>query len=310
MTYLDQLRTFLEAYRVGSITKAAESLHLTQPAASAHIKALEALIEKELFIRHARGIKPTAIADDLARSLSPHLEQIEVKFNAVRARINNISGTIHLAAPAEILSAKLLPAIISLLGHDLRVRIHLGGKERIYQLLNDGAIDLAITASQPQSKALGFKLIKQETLILVAASDWIKHTLVKPISPQQLLTQSLIAYDEDLPLIRRYFAEVFQLQIDRQATITVPDLRIVQAMVSLGQGYTVLPQYLCEQQLQDGTLSLLHKPEQPPINDLYLVWNKGNLRHPRVIFVRDRLLEQCQNLNWFHDRNLSSMTNN
>ena len=292
MAYLDQLRTFLEAYRLGSITKAADSLQITQPAASAHIKALEALIKKELFIRHARGIKPTAIADDLAISIAPHLEQVEVRFNAVRAKIANISGTIHLATPAEILSAKLLPAIISLLGHDLRVRIHLGGKERIYQLLNDGAVDLAITASKPQNRALGFEQIKRETLVLVAASNWAKRTLVKPLSPQQLLTQPLIAYDEDLPLIRRYFSEVFQLQIDRQATITVPDLRIVRTMVSLGQGYTVLPQYLCEQQLQDGTLSLLHKLEQPPINNLYLAWNKRELRHPRVIFTRDRLLEE------------------
>jgi DNA-binding transcriptional LysR family regulator len=106
MSYLPQLRTFLEAYRTGSITKAAERLHLTQPAASAHIKSLEVLIEKKLFTRHARGIKPTAIADDLARSIAPHLEQIETKFNAVRSRIATVAGTIHLAAPAEFLDAK------------------------------------------------------------------------------------------------------------------------------------------------------------------------------------------------------------
>ncbi|WP_019506038.1 LysR family transcriptional regulator [Pleurocapsa sp. PCC 7319] len=295
MNNLDQLRTFLEAYRLGSITKAAERLHMTQPAASAHIKALETLIEKKLFVRHARGVKATAIADDLARSIAPHLEQIEVKFNAARARIANISGTIHLATPAEILSAKLLPAIVSLLGHDLKIRIHLGGKERIYQLLNDGAIDLAVTASQPQNQALGFHPIQQETLILVAAPDWAKHNLIKPFSPQELLTKPLIAYDEDLPLIRDYFDTVFQIQINHQAAITVPDLRIVRSLVSLGEGYTVLPQYLCQEQLQNGTLSLLSNPEQPPVNNLYLVWNKGNLRHPRVTFVRDRLLAELQN---------------
>ena len=292
MTYLDQLRTFLEAYRLGSITKAADRLYLTQPAASAHIKALEALIEKELFIRHARGVKPTAIADDLARSIAPHLEQIEVKFNAVRAKINNISGTIHLATPAEILDAQLLPAIIALLGYDLRIRIQLGGKERLYQLLNEGAIDLAVTASEPNNQALDFQQIERETLVLVAASDWAKQNLAKSFSLQELIKLPLIAYDEDLPLIRRYFTEVFQSDINIQATITVPDLRIVRSLVSLGQGYTVLPQYLCEQQLQDGTFTLLHNPEQPPTNNLYLVWNKGSLRHPRVVFARDRLLEQ------------------
>ena len=291
MSYLPQLRTFLEAYRAGSITKAADRLHLTQPAASAHIKSLETTIEKKLFTRHARGIKPTAIADDLARSIAPHLEQIETKFNAVRSRVATVAGTIHLASPAEFLDAKVLPAIASLLIHDIQVRIHLGGKERIYQLLDDGTVDLAITASQPQYKALDFAKVERETLVLVAATDWQKQHLTIPFDPNRLLDLPLIAYDEDLPLIRRYFTEVFQIKLDIQAVVTVADLRIVRSLVSLGQGYTVLPKYLCQQQLETGNLCLLHQTELNPSNNLYLVWNKYNLRHPRVVYARDRLLE-------------------
>lgn len=291
MSYLPQLRTFLEAYRTGSITKAADLLHLTQPAASSHIKSLEVLMEKKLFIRHARGIKPTAIADDLARSIATHLEQIETKFNAIRSRITSVAGTIHLAAPAEFLEAKVLPAIASLLAQDLKVRIHLGGKKRIYQLLDDGTVDLAITASQPHNKALDFAEIEQETLVLVAATDWKKKHLTQPFKPEQLLSLPVIAYDEDLPLIRRYFAEVLQMQLDDiQALVTVADLRTVRSLVSLGQGYSVLPKYLCEQQLQTGDLCLLHQTEFHLSNSLYLVWNKGNLRHPRVVYTRDHLL--------------------
>jgi DNA-binding transcriptional LysR family regulator len=290
MSYLPQLRTFLEAYRTGSITKAADRLHLTQPAASAHIKSLEVLIEKKLFTRHARGIKPTAIADDLARSIAPHLEQIETKFNALRSRVATVAGTIHLAAPAEFLDAKVLPAIASLLANDIRVRIHLGGKERIYQLLNDGTVDLAITASEPQGQTLDFTEIERETLVLVAATDWKQEHLLSPFDPQQLLNLPLIAYDEDLPLIHRYFAEVFQIQLDLQAVVTVADLRIVRSLILLGQGYTVLPKYLCIEQLQANTLCLLHQTELYPRNNLYLVWHKASLRHPRIVYTRDHLL--------------------
>lgn len=291
MSDLSQLRTFLAVYRTGSITKAAERLHLTQPAASAHIKTLEALIDKKLFVRHARGVKPTAIADDLARSIAPHLEQIEAKFDAVRLRIGSLAGTIHLAAPAEFLSAKVLPAIASLLVHDIKVRIHLGGRERIYQLLDNGTVDLAITASQPKNKAFEFTEIARENLILVAASEWQKQYITLPFKPQQLLALPLIAYDEDLPLVRRYFARVFQTKLDIQAAITVADLRIVRSLVSQGLGYTVLPRYLCEQQLQTDILVLLHQTKFYPSNSLYLVWHQTSLRHPRVVYTRDRLLE-------------------
>ena len=52
MAYLSQLQTFIAAYRLGSLTKAAAQLGITQPAASQQIRALEAQIKKPLFVRH------------------------------------------------------------------------------------------------------------------------------------------------------------------------------------------------------------------------------------------------------------------
>lgn len=291
MSYLSQLRTFIEAYRMGSITKAADRLHITQPAASEHIKSLEDFIEKELFISHNRGIKPTEIANDLAQSISPRLHQLETKFELIQSLITSVAGTIHLASPTEFLDAKVLPAVASLLEHDIKVRIHISDRERIYYLLDDGTLDLAITNTKPHQLSLGFAEIQQETLVLVASKDWIKRSLMPPFEPEHLLSLPIIAGDEHLPLIRQYFAEVFQMKVNVQAAVTVGDLRIVRSLVCLGQGYAVLPRYLCERELQAGTLSLLHETELNPHNSLYLVWHKGNLRHPRIVYARDRLLE-------------------
>jgi len=58
MSYLVHLRTLLETYRSKSITKAAKHLGITQPAASMHLQALEALVGKELFKRMPRGVEP------------------------------------------------------------------------------------------------------------------------------------------------------------------------------------------------------------------------------------------------------------
>lgn len=296
MTYLAQLRTFLEAYRLGSLTSAASSLGITQPAVSSHIRTLEVQLKKKLFVRHNRGIEPTAIAHDLARSIDSHIESIEISFERVRARAANIAGTIHLAGPGEFLNARATGALTALMSHDIRVRIHIGSKEKIYALLDDGAIDLAITASRPESRALGYEEIEQETFVLVAAPAWVQINLTKPFSPAQLLTQKIIAYDEDLPLIREYFEQVFNIQIKVSAAATVGDLRIIRSLLLAAQGYSVLPKYLCERQLEARSLILLHQPANPPTNNLYLVWNRGNLRHPRVVFARDRLLSEFQQI--------------
>ncbi|MEL6461370.1 MAG: LysR family transcriptional regulator [Cyanobacteria bacterium J06621_15] len=294
MSYLTQLRTFIEAYRLGSLTQASERLGITQPAVSSHIRTLEVQLKKKLFIRHARGIDPTAIAHDLARSIGSHIDNIEIAFNTVQARAANIAGTIHIAAPGEFLNARLAPFLAVLMSHDIKVRIHLGGKDKIYSLLDEGAIDLAITASQPDSRALGYQEIEKETFVLVAAKNWVKLNLQQPVLPDDLLTQSLIAYDEDLPLIRQYFEQVFSIQIDVQPAAIVGDLRMVLSLILEEQGYSVLPKYLCKNQLKDGSLILLHQPINPPKNNLYLVWNRGNLRHPRVVFAKECLLQEFE----------------
>ncbi|MEO1622425.1 MAG: LysR family transcriptional regulator [Cyanobacteria bacterium J06632_3] len=291
MSYFSQLRTFIAAYRLGSLSKAAEQLEITQPAASQQIRMLEAQIEKTLFVRHARGIMPTEIAHDLARSIGSHIDGIEVGFNAVQARADSISGTLHIAGPGEYLSTKIIPILTGLTSRNIRVRLHTGGKKRLYSLLDEGAIDLAITASQPSSRSLDYQLLDSETMVLVAAPDWSKQRLMKPFDVERLIAQPLIAYDEDLPLIRQYFEQVFDTILTVQAAVTVADLRAVCSLVLTQQGYSVLPLYLCEKYIQQGLLRLLYTPEHPPTNSLYLVWNRGNLRHPRVAFAREYFLK-------------------
>ncbi|MDX4938186.1 MULTISPECIES: helix-turn-helix domain-containing protein [Klebsiella pneumoniae complex] len=73
MSHLTHLRTFLEAYRSGSFSRAAQVLGISQPAASQHIQSLEVLTGKRLFIREARGVKATEAADELARAISPYI---------------------------------------------------------------------------------------------------------------------------------------------------------------------------------------------------------------------------------------------
>ncbi|MEO1635848.1 MAG: LysR substrate-binding domain-containing protein [Cyanobacteria bacterium J06631_9] len=79
-----------------------------------------------------------------------------------------------------------------------------------------------------------------------------------------------------------------------QAAVTVADLRTVRQLVLNQQGYSVLPLYLCATHLQQSQISLIYKPKQAPTNHLYLTWNRGNLRHPRVAFTQQHLLTQLQ----------------
>jgi DNA-binding transcriptional LysR family regulator len=100
----------------------------------------------------------------------------------------------------------------------------------------------------------------------------------------------LITYAEDLPIARRYWRHVFGRRLSCPAAVTVPDLRGVLAAVTAGAGFTVLPRYLCLDQLASGALVPLHEPDDPPINTAFLVQRPGRSENADVARVRDHLL--------------------
>lgn len=294
MNYLVHLRTFLDAYRMGSLTKAASHLDITQPAASTHLQALEAFVGKPLFVRQARGLTPTPAGDDLARSIAPHLDAIEGELTAMRIRSSTLAGTVHIAGPAEYLASCLGAAVVPLLENGIRIRFQTGNRDRIYALLNEGAVDLAITASRPTQSNMGFIELERERLLLVASQDLRESLKGRTVDAELLCSTPLLAYDEHLPLIRDFFELVFKKLPDMQAAITAPDLRILRSLLAAGAGWSVLPDYLCHQDLKSGRIAELPTIRPGPDNIIYLVWNKGALRHPRVAHVRDRLISHAQ----------------
>ncbi|SFL67641.1 DNA-binding transcriptional regulator, LysR family [Methylobacterium pseudosasicola] len=303
MSHLLHLRTFLEIYRAGSLTRAAERLGMTQPAASGHLAALEATLGKPLFLRQARGVKPTAAADDLAHAVAASLDHVEATMGAARARSHQLTGTVHLVGPAEYLSARLAPLLMPLVAEGLRFRIQTGNRERIYAGLDEGHADLAVTASRPDRQRHGFTALETERQMLVAAPDLAARAKARSVTADFLAALPCLAYDETLPLIRPYFAHVFGRPPDIQASATAPDLRILLGMAEAGTGWTVLPDYFCAEALATGRLINLLPARTGPDNTLYLVWNKAALRHPRVVHVRDRLLQAIGRLQDPHRTN-------
>lgn len=290
MNHLIYLRTFLDAYRAGSLTRAAQRLGITQPSASAHIAALEGMLGKPLFVRQARGVQPTPAADDLARQVAAELDAIEVTMMAARARSGQMTGTVHIVGPAEYLSARIGPALAPLVAEGLRLRIQTGNRERIYAALSEGHADLAVTASRPEGKDFGFAELGRERLLLVAAPEIAERAKARSVTAGFLCGLPSIAYDETLALVRPFFEHVFGKTPDMRAVVTAPDLRILIGMATAGAGWTVLPDYLCADVLVSGALVQLVTAKPGPENSLFLVWNKTALRHPRVVHVRDHLL--------------------
>lgn len=101
--HLNALRAFEAAARLGSFTAAADELSVTPGAITQHVKALEAWADTELFIRNARGIELTALAEELLPDFILAFDQLGVAVHALRNK----------ATPQKIKVATL-PAVAQL----------------------------------------------------------------------------------------------------------------------------------------------------------------------------------------------------
>ena len=103
---------------------------------------------------------------------------------------------------------------------------------------------------------------------------------------QWLRTQSWIAYGEDLPIVRRFWRVVFGRRLEVNPHYVIPDLRSIRDAVSLGLGYSVLPDYLCQDWIANKRLTLVLKPTQAVNNSMWLTYRKSERRSQQVAFLR------------------------
>jgi DNA-binding transcriptional LysR family regulator len=293
---LDQLRTFLAVYRAGTMTAAAGALHLSQPSVSAHLHALEEEVGTPLFVRHARGVEPTARGLTLARAVSDPLDQLA----AVEAGLlaGKVEETVVVGGPLDLVSLRALPALTALIGTGIRLRLRTGLAEELVDVLVAGELDVAIAVRQPQRADLVYEPLFAETLVLVGAPSWrgrLPAGSLRDDAAAALAEVPWLALNEDLPFISDYCRAAFGGWRPRSvAAVAVADLRALARLAETGAGVAVLPDYVVEQELAAGTLVQLHRPPDPPRQQIALAYRPATLRRPGVSAVRDALRAASQ----------------
>ncbi|PWC18417.1 LysR family transcriptional regulator [Brenneria roseae subsp. roseae] len=295
MSYLVQLRSFVEVYRAGSISKAAIRLGISQPAMSSHIHSLEAFTRCTLFTRRSHGVVATVDGEELARLVAFDIDTIELKLSTLRSRTRKSSGTVSFIGPAELMWAKFPYLVTTLFNENIKFQLLTGNRKRIYNSLLDGSSQLGFTTSVPDKQKFGYAEIGMEKLIVVVSSRIAKNIKDNDDVVGSLATLPLIAYDDQLPLIREVFHDSSQFLAFIRPSITVPDLRILERMIRESIGWTVMPEYLCAQSIAEGQIVEVRIHERLPVNSIYLVWVESSLRNPLVLGIRNRILDLSKN---------------
>lgn len=291
---LNLLRTFLAVYRSGAFTAGARLLGLSQPTVTTQIRSLEGQLGRELFERLPRGVAPTPYADELAAQIVDPMDALGAVAGHGGLLGEGYADPVHLAGPAEYLSTCVLPGLAPLVDKGVRLRITFGLTDDLLEALRAGRHDLVLATVRPRGRTLASVPLADEEFVLVAAPSWAARIggagRIAVDGPAALHGVPLVSYAEDLPIVRRYWRHVFGKRLACRPAVTVPDLRAVKASLVGGTGFSVLPRYLCLDELNSGALVLLNDPDDAPINTAFLVQRPGSSTNPHVALVRDHLL--------------------
>jgi DNA-binding transcriptional LysR family regulator len=295
---LDLLRTFLAVHRAGSVTAAAQLLGLSQPAVTGQLKALEQALGRSLFLRHARGVTATAAGEELAQRLAGPMDELNRAIGSDLFADNpTVNSVVHIGAPAELAAALLMPSLADQPAAGVSLRFTIGLTDELLAQLATGALDIVLATQRPRRRGIAAEPLWDEEFVLVAAPFWADRLPADELATtgaKALLTAPLLAYSEDMPIVRRYWRHVFGVPPTGRAAIVVPDLRGVLAAAVAGAGVTVLPRYLCAGQLAAGALRQLLDPPDPPINTFYLATRAGTLTQPHLARVHQTLLTKAK----------------
>ncbi|MFF9647253.1 LysR family transcriptional regulator [Kitasatospora aureofaciens] len=284
---------FLEIYRSGSLSAAAERLGVSQPAVSGQLARLESHLGEKLFIRSARGAAPTARAGALAIQVGLHLDRLREVLRPDREAL--LDGDLRIAGASEVMALRVLPALSGLIARGLRIRATLGFSHELLDSLAGGHVDLVVASTRPRHPEIDAVPFVDEEFLLVA-SPALRHTMdsdklaTEPV--KALAHLPLVAYSKELPIIRRYWRSEFGCRPSNSAALIVPDLRAVLDNVIAGAGFSVLPRYIAHQALADGLIEQIHHPLYPPLNTLYLATRRG-FESPGLSEARKTLLTEA-----------------
>lgn len=249
----ERLQTFVEVAENTGFSQAARKLNLSPPVVTRHVAELEEELGVQLFVRTTRSVSLTQAGCRYLDEVRPLLQRMHEADEMVRAEQFGLSGTLRVNAPMSFGQA-FLPKVISrfrILHHAVSVQLTLD--DRFIDIM-DGGFDMALRISAPpKDKSSIWRKLCLVPRVLVASPDYVLQK-GRPESAGDLIDHDCLGYAG-----ADGFAS-WKLQSGRksievtQFAFTCNNGEVLADLAMMGQGITLLPQFIVADALSQGKL--------------------------------------------------------
>nr|WP_024964958.1 nitrogen assimilation transcriptional regulator NAC [Pantoea sp. IMH] len=238
---LRRLKYFVKIVDIGSLTQAAEVLHIAQPALSQQVATLENELDQQLLIRTKRGVTPTdagKILYDHARTILRQCEQAQAAvINAGQTLNGQVTVGLAPGAAASSLTMPLLQTVRDRFP-DVRIYLHENSGLLLNEKVMSGQLDMAVLYDHSPTAGITSQMLMKEELYLVGATTC-------PGASVELsqVAQMNLFLPRDYSAVRKRIDEAFTLRrLSARIIGEIESVATLAAAIASETGVTVLPE--------------------------------------------------------------------
>ncbi len=278
---LKQLRAFCHAARLGSVSRAAEALFLSQPAVSLQLGALEAEFGAQLFERQGRRLALTAEGQTLYEMARPLVDGLDALEGQFKDRLRGLSsGELNIAAGSSTI-LYFLPALVQAFrdAHpEVQLKLHnVTGRDGLALLRSDG-VDLAVGSMLDVPNDIDYAPVRSYDPMLIAP---LGHPLATrhPLTLEDLSPYGLILPPQRQTTYRLVDLVFQQHRVPYTVALEVGGWEIIKQYVSMGLGISIVTG-ICLTQADHERLAVRNLRAYFPPRSYGVVIRKGKFLSP------------------------------
>ncbi len=270
-----QLQVFEAVARHLSFTRAAEELHLTQPAVSMQVKQLELMVNLPLFEQLGKKVHLTAAGNKMvlhSRTMMAQLNEIERDINCLRG-IEGGQLKICIASTVNYFATRLLVKFCEQY-KTVNISLDVTNREELIRRLEANQPDMVLMGQPPEELDVEAKAFMENPLIVIANAQ---HPLAKQKDiPIIRMADEIFVMREPGSGTRTAMQRVFRAyNVTPTPGIQLSSNETIKQSVEVGLGLAVVSSHTVELELDAGRLVVLDVEHFPVMRKWYVAYRRG-----------------------------------
>lgn len=265
------LQTFVSVVEMGNFSRAAEKLDSTTAAVSRRVASLEKRLGTRLLNRTTRTMSLTEAGERYYRDVVDILRALEEANSRAAGEAADPIGTLRITAPLSFGIQRLGPVLAEFMEKHPHLHVMLQLDDGYRDIVSEG-LDVAIRIGELKESTLIARRITDVRLYLCASPQYLEHRGT-PSTPSDLLDHACLHYN-NISLRDEWTLQGSegQVTVSVNGPLSANNGDVLKQAAINSQGIVILPDFLAEDDLQQGRLLKVLTDYSPAETGLYAVW--------------------------------------